>query len=116
MSKQKYFCLNCYQTNSCKCGTTEHQFPFSYKLRPPKDISKKRKWRKFLKDCPAFVNMVSPPRFKEFNILLKKINWDKPYINGFMTPLELDPDQKEVAYRSKKLYCPFETKKKRRRC
>lgn len=87
MSRSKYLCLNCRQTNSCKCGTTEFQFSFSHKLRPPTKKQSKRVWRQFLIDCPPFVNLVPVELFPQFNSFLKDLNWKGDHINGFKTPL-----------------------------
>jgi len=73
MHTQKTYCLKCEKINSCSCGTQEFLFTFSDKLRPPK-TKNKAKFRKFLMDCPQFVNCVPEelmPRFKELLIKVK---------------------------------------------
>jgi len=82
MQTGKYYCLKCNQTNACKCGNTENQFSFSHKLRPPKDLKNKMEWRKFIKDCPQFINMVPVKLYPKFKDLLENIKYPDNKING----------------------------------
>lgn len=110
MVHYKIFCLNCFQTNACKCGTVEYTFPFSYKLRPPSDITKKVKWRKFIQDCPAFINLVQPELSQKFNEFLEKIKWNQKHINGFKTPIVIKDSKKEKFIKNSLSYCPKKLK------
>lgn len=91
MFRRKTFCLKCYKTNACSCGTNKYFIPLSYKLRPPKTYHNKlnnKKWNDFLDKCPQFINCVPEELFEDFNIFLKKINFKKDNINGFKIPLK----------------------------
>ena len=66
----------------CKCGETSNMFEYSSKLRVPK-IKNKVKFRKFLKDCPIFVNMIEEHQQEKFRTLLRYIKLYRTKINGF---------------------------------
>jgi len=83
----KTFCLKCRKTNACSCGTTVNIIGHSHKLRPP-TTKNKVVWRKFIKDCPQFINLVSGEAIEPFNKFLKSISWDNnDKINGRTIPL-----------------------------
>ena len=82
--KYKYYCLkhNTTTRGTCtKCGHDNNQFSLSPKLRPPK-IDNKVKFRKFLDDCPIFVNMVREHQKEAFINLLRKVKYFNKTING----------------------------------
>jgi len=81
MSHHKTYCLGCEQTNACKCGTTEKQFVFSDKLRPPTHTRNKVRWRTFLRICPQFGNCVPEHLDGLFLAFLKKLSHNG-FING----------------------------------
>ena len=72
----KYYCLKCQAPNSgCKCGNTDYHFSYSYKLRVPTSIKNKVLFRKFLDDCPIFVNCVPEELKPAFRDLLRKVKY-----------------------------------------
>lgn len=83
MSYNKYYCLRCKKPNmGCKCTNTDMHFSYSHKLRVPTSTKNKARFRKFLDDCPNFVNMVSKEQQESFLMLLKEINYFDKSING----------------------------------
>lgn len=79
----KYYCLKCQAPNSgCKCGNTDYHFSYSYKLRVPTSIKNKVLFRKFLEDCPIFVNCVPEELKPAFRDLLRKVKYFDKSING----------------------------------
>lgn len=82
MAQIKYYCLRCETPNSCKCGKTDKQFVYSNKLRPPLTLKNKSKFRKFIDDCPTFVNVVPVYLREDFISLLRKIKYFNKTING----------------------------------
>lgn len=78
---QKTFCLNCEKVNACSCGTNEYTFRFYHKLRPPK-TKNKVVFRKFLRDCPEFANLVPDYLKPMFRDLLRKVKFFDEAVNG----------------------------------
>lgn len=66
----------------CKCKDKSAKFVYSYKLRPPLLTKNKVKFRKFLDDCPTFVNMVSDDQQVMFLDLLREVKYFNKSING----------------------------------
>jgi hypothetical protein len=64
----------------CKCENKDI-FYYAHKIRVPL-ISNKSKFRKFLVDCPEFVNLVSENQRPKFIELLRKIKFFNMKING----------------------------------
>jgi hypothetical protein len=90
--QKKVFCLNCKQTNACKCGADIFQFEFSYKLRPPA-LSKvtgkinKKEWQLFLDKCPQFANLLPNHLYGKFNqFMLNDVKYEKKQLNGRTFP------------------------------
>lgn len=80
--KCKVYCLRCEAFDSgCKCGKVDKQFRYSHKLRVP-STKNKVKFRKFLDDCPQFVNCVSVEQRKDFRKLLIRMKYFDKKING----------------------------------
>ena len=80
---QKYYCLRCKKPNmGCKCKNKDMQFSYSHKLRVPTSTKNKVKFRKFLDDCPIFVNMVSEEQQEAFLELLREVKYFNKTING----------------------------------
>ena len=78
-----YYCLRCERPKNCKCGTNDMWFEYSHKLRPPLTTKNKVKFRKFLDDCPIFVNCVPDELKEDFRNLLRKVKYTGRRINGF---------------------------------
>lgn len=93
MSQVKYFCLKCYKTNACSCGTQDFQFRMAHKNRPPKSINgkiHKNKWHNFLRKSPTFVNCVPEHLYDKFNdFILNKVKFRDGKINGRELPLKV---------------------------
>lgn len=81
-SGPKTYCFGCEKTNACSCGTTDKQFTFTHKLRPPKNTKNKERFRTFLDNCPEFFNMVLPEQRKYAIALLKKVKYYEKRTNG----------------------------------
>lgn len=82
MSRYKTFCLGCLKANDkCKCTNKRKTFTYSHKLRVP-SINNKVRFRKFLDDCPEFVNCVSDDLKEEFRSLLRTMKYFNKTING----------------------------------
>jgi hypothetical protein len=64
----------------CKCHNKNMTFEISDKLRPP-STKNKVKFRKFLDDCPIFVNMVKDHQREQFLELLRKVKYFNKAIN-----------------------------------
>lgn len=83
MIRHRYYCLRCRKPNmGCKCGQTDMRFFYSYKLRVPVSTKNKGKFRKFLDDCPIFVNMVKDHQREAFLDLLRAVGYYDKAING----------------------------------
>lgn len=79
----KMYCLKCEKPNmGCKCISKEYSFTYSYKLRVPLSTSNKVVFRKFLDECPQFVNMVPDELIPHFRNLLIKVKFFNKTING----------------------------------
>lgn len=93
----KYYCLKCQTPNSgCKCNNTDYHFSYSHKLRVPTSINNKVVFRKFLDDCPIFVNCVPEELLPAFRDLLRKVKYfDKP-INGRKSVIVSKSDKMET--------------------
>lgn len=57
-------------------------FNYSYNLRVPNNIKNKAKFRKFLDDCPIFVNCVDENQRESFLDLLREVKYFNKTING----------------------------------
>ncbi len=82
MTYSPKYCLQCERPKNCSCGTTEFQFRYSHRLRPPLTTSNKVVFRKFLIDCPQFSNCVSDKLKPMFLALLKKVKLFDTKLNG----------------------------------
>lgn len=82
LCREKYYCLGCHKPNNCKCGNDSKRFIISYRLRPPVNTNNKVVFRKFLDDCPIFVNMVPLELRDDFLALLRKVKYFGKSING----------------------------------
>jgi hypothetical protein len=75
----KQFCLYCYK------GTCHHhrswKFTYSDKLRVP-PVDNKAKFRKFLDDCPIFINLVAESQRPDFLKLLREVKYFNKSVNG----------------------------------
>jgi len=78
----KTYCLRCEVQSPCKCGLTDKMFKYSDKIRTPRGTSNKVVFRKFLDDCPAFVNLIPESLQEDFLHLLRKIKYFNKSING----------------------------------
>jgi len=63
----------------CKCINKDMTFTYSHKLRVPTSTRNKAKFRKFLDDCPQFINMVQEHQREALIELLR----DLKYFNKF---------------------------------
>lgn len=77
------YCIRCETFGVCKCGKQDMKFTYSYRLRPPQSTKNKVVFRKFLDDCPQFVNMVTEEQQPYFIELLRKVKYFHKSINGF---------------------------------
>ena len=77
-----YYCLRCFNPNNCKCEDKSFCFDYSHKLRVPTSTKNKVVFRKFLDDCPQFVNCVPEELHEEFRSLLKRVKYTNTPING----------------------------------
>ena len=77
-----YYCLKCEQTNSCKCGEKKYHTIISPRLRPPKNTKNKARFRKFLDDCPEFVNCISEEQQPMALKIFRKISLFNTKVNG----------------------------------
>lgn len=84
MCKLKMYCLTCERPNICKCKNKHDSkiIYYSDKLRPPLTTSNKFVFRKFLDDCPQFVNLVPQELRFDFLEFLRKIKYFGKSING----------------------------------
>lgn len=79
----KTYCLKCEKPNmGCKCGTTKYTIHHSHKVRAPLSTKNKVVFRKFLEDCPIFVNLVPEELYPHFRNLLIKVKFFDKKING----------------------------------
>lgn len=84
MSANPYYCITCEQPKLCKCKdpAESKRFTYSHKLRVPTTTENKAKFRKFLDDCPIFVNCVPEEYHEDFRNLLRKVKYTGRAING----------------------------------
>lgn len=76
--RSKTFCFVCRSVNTCKCNPRNENFiTFSDNLRPPARKAANIKWRKFLKDCPYFLNNIkygcTPEKTAQANAFLTRV-------------------------------------------
>lgn len=83
MSREKYFCLTCKKANmGCKCDKdSAKRFYYWHRLRVPR-IKNKVVFRKFLDDCPQFVNCVPDEFQSDFVEMLRDLKYFNKKING----------------------------------
>lgn len=94
MVNSKTYCLRCRRMGTgCKCPNELNVIFFSHRLRPPLRIRNKARFRKFLDDCPSFVNMVPERLRSEFRKLLIDVKYFNKTING-MEWTRVDPRDK----------------------
>ena len=97
MSQIKSFCLKCYKTNVCECGTTDFIMLMAHKNRPPRSPNgkiNKNKWHEFLRKSPTFVNCVPEELYDRFNdFILNKVKFPDGKINGRELPLRVDNEK-----------------------
>lgn len=74
------YCLE-HRKPKCNCKGSL-KFRYSSKLRPPENTGNKVKFRKFLEECPTFVNCVPDELKEEFLGLLREVKAFNMTING----------------------------------
>ena len=83
MAHVRYYCLRCKKPNmGCKCGKTDMHFRYWHGLRVPTDTKKHAIFRKFLDDCPGFINMIDESQREAFLKLLREIRYFNKTIAG----------------------------------
>jgi hypothetical protein len=83
MNPLKTYCLKCERPNmGCKCPDNSFTFDHSHKLRVPLTTKNKVVFRKFLKDCPTFVNCIPDELKPYFRDFLRKVKFFNVTING----------------------------------
>ena len=81
MAYTKKYCLRCERGSNCICLDSSKQFYHSHKLRVP-PTKNKVVFRKFLIECPSFVNLVPEELHEDFRNLLRKVKFTEGIING----------------------------------
>lgn len=81
MHYRKQYCLRCERTSNCICTDKSKLFYHSHRLRVP-PTKNKVVFRKFLEDCPSFVNSVPEELHEDFRNLLRKVKYNGGEING----------------------------------
>jgi len=82
VSSGKYYCLKCMRPNAVCTAHNKFKFIYSPKLRVPTNAKKRAAFRKFLDDCPIFVNCVAEDQREMFLDLLRYVKYFKKSING----------------------------------
>lgn len=83
MAWSKYYCLKCEKPNmGCKCEDKFFNIRHSHKLRVPLSTKNKVVFRKFLDDCPIFVNCITEEQKPYFRDFLRKLKYFEKTING----------------------------------
>lgn len=76
------YCLVCRKPSCSEPNHEEYRFEYSYKLRVPLNWKKRAVFRKFLDDCPNFVNLVSVEQKDKLIKLLKDIRYFEKSTKG----------------------------------
>ena len=66
----------------CKCEDKSFTIRHTHKLRVPLTTKNKVVFRKFLNDCPQFVNCIEESQIPYFRDFLRKLKYFEEIING----------------------------------
>ena len=83
MKHRKEYCLRCMAPGmGCRCKLDDKKFTYSNKLRVPMSTRNKALFRKFLDECPIFVNRVPDELIPDFQRLLRHVKYFKKEVNA----------------------------------